>query len=324
MRHTLHFSKKVDFRLGIHSQNFFRPENVMLYKNFETQEALDRQYNPRFQTPNAQEVVDGYRVASQKICQTQEHQLNLPYGPTVAEHFDFFPAKTKGAPLHVFFHGGYWRSFSSKEFLFVAGPFLQAEVHVALVNYALCPAVSLDEIVRQCRASLAFLYRNPLELPYDSNQISISGHSAGGHLVGMMLATQWQKIYGLPQNLIKSACALSGLFDLSPFPYTWLQPQLQLTWEQVAKNSPIHHLPTSSTPTLVAVGSEESEEFHAQSEMYVQALQNNEHAVAHLDLASRNHFTILHEFLGQGGNLFQKILETLRQAVATPKHTADF
>lgn len=284
----------------------------MLYKHFATQEALDEEYNPRLRTANLPEIIAGYAEACQKICRTQEHQLGIPYGATLAEHFDFFPSSTKGAPLHVFFHGGYWRAFSSKEFLFMAEPFLKEDVHVALVNYALCPGVTLDEIVRQCRACLGFLFQNPLELPYDSNQISISGHSAGGHLVGMLLATEWEKIYGLPANLIKAACALSGLFDLSPFPYTWLQPQLQLTWEQVAKNSPIRHLPTAAFPIIVAVGQEESEEFHAQSKAYVQVLQESENDVEYLDVAGRNHFTILHEFFGHGGALFQKILKTLQ------------
>ncbi|MEV6901590.1 hypothetical protein [Amycolatopsis sp. NPDC051372] len=44
--------------------------------------------------------------------------------------------------------------------------------------YSLCPAVSLDEIVRQERAAVA-------------------GHSAGGHGVAMALATRWAENYGI-------------------------------------------------------------------------------------------------------------------------------
>lgn len=288
------------------------PEKNMLYKNFTTQEEIDQEYNPRFKVPNAQEVMDGYLESSQHIRQAHDHQMDIAFGPTLAEHFDFFPAKSPNTPLHVFIHGGYWRAFSSKEFSFIAEPFLQEEIHVAVINYALCPAVTLDEIVRQCRAALAFLYRNPLALTYDPEQISISGHSAGGHLVGMMLATDWKTNYGLPADLIKSACAMSGLFDLSPFPYSWLQPQLQLTWAQVARNSPIHHPPATSNPIIVAVGGEESNEFHAQAETYVEVLKASENAVEYLDLKGRDHFTILHDFLGKGGDLFQAILGKIK------------
>jgi hypothetical protein len=47
----------------------------------------------------------------------------VPFGPTVEETFDIFPAQDPDAPILVFIHGGYWRANSSKEFSWVArGP----------------------------------------------------------------------------------------------------------------------------------------------------------------------------------------------------------
>lgn len=284
----------------------------MLYKEFSKQEEIDEQYNPRLKTKNVPELLQRILDNSARIRSQHDHQLDIQYGPTLAEHFDYFPTKVNKAPLHVFIHGGYWHSFTSKEFALVAEVFLENNINVALLNYALCPHVTLDEIVRQCRAALAFLYKNNLALGYDPQQISISGHSAGGHLVGMMLSTDWENQYGLPANLIQSSCAISGLFDLAPFPYSWLQPKLQLSWDQVKRNSPLHHHPPpSSGPVIVTVGSEESSEFHIQSESYVNVLKQHGYSVDYLDLEGKNHFTILDEFHGQGGNLFQKILSNI-------------
>ncbi len=284
----------------------------MLYKNFSKQEEIDFEYNPRMTVTNIDELLNGYLENSTRMAREYHNQPNILYGPTLAEHFDYYPTSAEGKPLHVFIHGGYWHSLSSKEFSQVAESFLQEEINVALVNYALCPHVTLDEIVRQCRAALAFLYKNSLSLGYDPNRISLSGHSAGGHLTGMMLSTDWEGQYGLPADLIKSGCAISGLFDLTPFPYSWLQPKLQFTWDQVARNSPIRHLPQGCGPVIVAVGGDESKEFHAQSETYVDLLKKQGHAVTYLDMPAKNHFSIINDFLGRGGTLFRKILETIR------------
>jgi arylformamidase len=43
-----------------------------------------------------------------------------------------------------------------------------------------------------------------------------SGSSAGGHLVGMLLAGGWQADYGVPEAVMRGSLPISGLFDLRP------------------------------------------------------------------------------------------------------------
>jgi arylformamidase len=111
------------------------------------------------------------------------------------------------------------------------------------VNYALCPIVSIDEIVRQVRASIAWAFRHGGEFGADTSRLTISGHSVGGHLVAMALATDWRGGYGLPPDFIKGAVAISGVYDLGFVPYSYIQPKVQATWDQVLRLSPIRHLP---------------------------------------------------------------------------------
>lgn len=77
-------------------------------------------------------------------------ELDVPYGPTRAEHLDIFPAERPNAPILIFLHGGYWCSLSKEYSLVAYGP-VSAGVTTIVVNYALCPNVTIDEIVRQCR-----------------------------------------------------------------------------------------------------------------------------------------------------------------------------
>jgi acetyl esterase/lipase len=84
----------------------------------------------------------------------------VPFGPTVEETLDIFPAQDPDAPILVFIHGGYWRSLSSKEFsLFARGP-VGLGFTVVITNYALCPKVTLPEITRQSRAAIAWVQRS--------------------------------------------------------------------------------------------------------------------------------------------------------------------
>lgn len=79
---------------------------------------------------------------------------------------------------------------------------MKAGVGVAVMNYTLCPKVTVGEIVRQTRSAIFWLKENSSDYDVDATHLTISGHSAGGHLVAMALATDWQKSYGLNQDVI--------------------------------------------------------------------------------------------------------------------------
>ena len=79
-----------------------------------------------------------------------------------------------------------------------------------VLDFALAPKVSLDEIVRQNRTAIAWAWRNADEYGWDRNHIHCKGHSSGGHICGMMLVTDWEGDYCLPSDVIKTAAACSG------------------------------------------------------------------------------------------------------------------
>ena len=281
----------------------------MLYHTFSTQEEIDQEYNPRFIVENTDELIKSYFTESQRVLREYSNRSAVAYGPTLSETLDIFPAEKLCSPIHIFFHGGYWHSLTSRDFAFVAEGLVRNGITAVLVNYALCPSVSIDEIVRQSRAAAAWTYRNAGNFGGNLEQITVSGHSAGGHLTGMLLSTDWEKNYGLPPNLIKGFLPVSGLFDLKPFPFSWLQPKLLLTSEQVLRNSPVFLKPEYSPHVMVAVGADESHEFQRQSKNYTIFLQKHGVPAEYLSMPGKNHFNIIHDFLGDGGLLCKKIIE---------------
>ena len=281
----------------------------MLYHTFSTQEEIDQEYNPRFIVKNTDELIQSYFTESQRVLREYSNRSAVAYGPTPSETLDIFPAEKLCSPIHIFFHGGYWHSLTSRDFAFVAEGLVRNGITAVLVNYALCPSVNIDEIVRQSRAAAAWTYRNAEYFGGNPERISVSGHSAGGHLTGMLLSTDWGKKYGLPPNLIKGFLPVSGLFDLNPFPFSWLQPKLLLTSEQVLLNSPVFLKPRHTPHVMVAVGADESHEFQRQSKNYTIFLQKHGVPAEYLSMPGKNHFNIIHDFLGDGGPLCKKIIE---------------
>ena len=278
----------------------------MLYRDFATQEELDEQYDPERTVANAGFYADLYERESDLLRSQREHGLHVPFGPTVAEHADIYPVR-ENAPVLFYVHGGYWRARTSREFGFVARGLGDRGVATVVPNYALCPDVTIDEVVRQARAALAWTFKNAETFGGDAGRIHVAGHSAGGHLVAMLLATDWEGEYGLSSDLIKGATVISGLFDLAPFPYTFLQPKLQLTWDQVRRNSPILHLPDSAPPLLVAYGGDETEEFKRQSEDFLAAWKAKGLPGERLVLDGKNHYDVIDGFLDEKSVLLSGI-----------------
>jgi arylformamidase len=281
----------------------------MLYRSLRSQQEIDREYNPRLTLGEdaANAYLASYKEESRRVRETLAARLDVPYGPSPAETLDIFPAPDHGGPIHVFIHGGYWRAFTSKDFSFVAEAPVADGTTAVVVNYALCPEVTIDEIVRQCRVALAWVWRNAPGYGDNPAQLTVSGHSAGGHLTAMLLATDWRE-WGLPGSPIRAAMPISGLYDLGPFPHSFLQPSLNLDAAQVERNSPMFLTPLSSGPALVAVGAEESAEFHRQAWSYADHLEAHGIAVERHDLAGRNHFSVLDEFRGRGGAALRALL----------------
>ena len=118
----------------------------MILHTFSTQNEIDQEYNPRLIVDNFELNVENYFTESKRVLNQYPHMSGVAYGPTKAEILDIFPAKKETAPIHIFFHGGYWHSFKSSDFAFIAEGLVHKGITAVIVNYALCPSVNIDEI----------------------------------------------------------------------------------------------------------------------------------------------------------------------------------
>lgn len=279
------------------------------YAGYESQAALDAAYDVDNAVADFDGYVKWYLETSEAARSALDCRVGVPYGPTLMERANVFPATGETpAPILIFIHGGYWRILTADVFDMVATGPVAAGFAVVNVTYALCPAVTISEIVRQIRAAIAWAARNAASFGGDPQRIYVAGHSAGGHLTATSVLTDWEADYGLPGDLIKGAMPISGLFDLEPVSYSFLQPSLRLTGEQILKESPIRHVRKSPVPMVVAWGGKETDAFQNQSRHFLdqwQAAGNLGEAL----IPQKDHFDILDGFQTIDGVLTQALLK---------------
>ena len=281
-----------------------------LYKGFRPDE-MEYQYNPRESVPEYPELAKVRAAQARKVRATAKSWLNVPYGNSPREMLDIYAADKPGGPVLVYIHGGYWRSGSKEDNCNFVPTFTKRGATVVLVEYDLCPQVTVTDIVRQTRSAIAWVCKNIIRYSGDPARIYVSGHSAGGHLTAMALAHDWAK-EGLPQDCIKGAVATSGVFDLEMVPKISVQEQVKLTPEAAKLNSPFLNAPKVKCPLVVAVGSDEPKGWQRMSEDYYNYCKQQGMSAEYLIVPGANHYTMSEKLLDETNPLTQAMIKQMK------------
>jgi arylformamidase len=193
----------------------------------------------------------------------------------------------------------------------VATPFVIAGAAVAAVNYSLCPAVKIEDIVLQCLKAGAWLYRNAAETGAPRNRIFVAGHSAGGHLTAMCLAAQWPRYSrGLPEKVMQGGLAISGIYDLGPIARApSINVDLRLTEADALRVSPAWMPPATRAPVYLSVGGRELAGFKEQHALLAGNWSNV--IAGDIPCPDDNHFTILDSFANPESELHKTALRMM-------------
>jgi arylformamidase len=282
-----------------------------LYRDFVSAEQIDAEYKPSLRVADAEALMRGYGERSAAARTRLAGRYDIPYGPTRDEKLDVFPADRPNAPVFVFIHGGYWRAFSAGEHSFVAlGP-VALGITTVVVDYSLCPKVTIDEITRQCRAAVAWTLRHIGAHGGDPARVAVGGHSAGAHLSAMCLETRWDEEYGLARDPLAAALLVSGIYDIAPLRHSYLQPTIQLDDGIVRRNSPLFGVRPCATPVCLTWGGEESDEFARQSMSFDAAWRAAGNRCGLLVQPGAHHFSAIDGFADPGHPLCRWLADRL-------------
>ena len=223
---------------------------------------------PRF--PTIPQFFARWAEQSERIRRSVRCYLDVPFGTHAMEKLDIFLPQGRSRALLMFIHGGYWRALDKKDHSFVAGELVKHGVTVAVPNYALCPSVTIEEIVRQmlqaarrgCGGTAATsarpttaLRRRPLR------RRPSHGDDARRPVAGFAR--------DLPQKVVSGGLAISGVYDLRDIVNVpSINDDVRMTAAQAWKWSPMSLPPATDAPLYLAAGSKELPPFLDQNKAF--------------------------------------------------------
>ena len=277
------------------------------------QKELDDAYDQSVWAPN-QRHVSKRRSAWSESVHARLRPDRIAYGPTEVEKVDIYKTKRPNAPIRIFLHGGAWRNGTAKESAYPAEMFVTAGAHYVAVDF-----VSVDNadgnlmtMADQVRRAVAWVYKNAASFGGDPERLYLSGHSSGSHLGGVVLVTDWQKDFGLPQNILKGALLMSGMYDLKPVRLSKRSEYVKFTDQMEQALSTQRHLDKLNTPLILAHGTLESPEFQRQTRDFAAAVKAAGKPVQLIVGEGYNHFELPETFGNPYGLIGRAALEQMK------------
>ncbi len=263
---------------------------------------LAREYNNRELVPEHPQFFARWGETSLRARSRMLSYLDRRYGEMPGETIDLFPARKGDGSCMMFIHGGYWRSLDKQDFSFLAPAWVDAGVSLAVVNYDLCPKVTMEEIARQMLRASRWLWLHAEQYGMDQDRLYVSGHSAGGHLAAMLMCALWPVFDArLPKDLWKGGLAISGLYDLRPLlQVDFLQQDLRLDEAAALRLSPAFMPQATRAPVMSCVGGGESSEFQRQNAL----LGERWRGVEDIEMPGTNHFSVIDGLVDASSELF--------------------
>lgn len=124
---------------------------------------------------------------------SERHQLDVYYPENIQEKKDVI----------IYFHGGSWKSGKKDTYKFLGKRFAKKDFVIVIANYRLSPEVKYEAMADDGATAVNWVYDNIAEFGGDKNKITVSGHSAGGHLAAVIsMSSAYQDVQSKIQKTI--------------------------------------------------------------------------------------------------------------------------
>lgn len=271
---------------------------------------IEQNYNARLTVPEYADHVARCRAATDAVKARLNPEIDLRYGTHELESLDWYHAGRSNAPVHVFIHGGFWRANDKRDFGLVAAPITDAGADAVVINYPLCPEVSLDQVVQSVNSAIKWIWNRAADSGANMIDFTLSGHSAGAHLAAMVLTHDWAS-EGLPAKPIRSAVLISGIYELEPvLQISVNKEKIHLTPDRVPYLSPMRR-PPSGVPLLLPVGEDEAPMWMRQSSNLAAAVRAEGGYAKYMEIPGRNHCNLMETFEDPASPLSRNTLDHL-------------
>jgi arylformamidase len=253
---------------------------------------LDAAYDQAFYAPLARLNI-ARRAANSELARKRiGAPIREAYGSTDDEKLDIFKAKKANGPIFVFIHGGAWLGGAAKNYADSAEMFINAGANFVVLDFIAIKEAGGDlrKMAEQVRRGIAWTHKNAKSFGGDPDRLYIGGHSSGGHLCGVALVTDWQKDFGVPDDIVKGGLCMSGMYDMKPVRLSKRSSYVHFTDEMEQAMSSVRHLDKLRAPVIATYGTNETPEFQRQNRDFVAALKAAGKPVQLIEAPSYDHF----------------------------------
>lgn len=130
-----------------------------------------------------------------------------PYAQERCKLDVYYPTDMKDVPVVVWFHGGGIEGGNK----YIDRELMNSGYTVIAANYRLLPKATIDEILDDAAAAVAWAFKNAEQYNGSRKKIFVVGHSAGGYLLDMIgLDKRWLAKYGIDADEIAGLVPFSG------------------------------------------------------------------------------------------------------------------
>jgi len=210
----------------------------------------------------------------------------------------YIPHKAKNAKVLIFVHGGSWRNGDKSGYAHIGNTF-SAKGHLTVtINYRLSPN-PWPAHIEDVALAFAWVKKNIAELGGDPSKIFLMGHSAGAHLVTLLVSNEkYIKAHGYSSKDVAGVIPISGAYTpdvLQKMFWVFKSPEV------IADASPSLHVHEGMPPffMLYAEG-----DFGADTNTPAMAdlIAEKGNDVKYFEIKNRGHITII-LWIGRPGDI---------------------
>jgi acetyl esterase/lipase len=216
----------------------------------------------------------------------------------------YLPADAKGYPVLLFVHGGGWTKGSKDGFAKHGRLFARNGIAFVAVNYRLSPQVMHPGHAEDVARALLWTREHIGEYGGRADQIFLSGHSAGGHLVALLGTNPTLlKTAPLSRADIQGVIPISGVYTIRPGGKAFGKDP-----EVCRQASPLTYAKGQHPPFLILYAEKDGKNMDKMAEEFCKALQESKNTASTMLIKDRNHGTIMTNIANQDDPATQAIL----------------
>lgn len=225
----------------------------------------------------------------------------------------YTPKGKKDFPTVLFVHGGTWKS-GNKNIYAILGQSLAADgIGCVICNYRLSPKVQHPAHVEDVAKAFAWTAENIAKYGGKKDQLFLCGHSAGGHLVSLLVTDpQYLKAEKLSPANVKGVASLSGVYQIVHTEKVF-EPAFGTDEKLCKLASPLTHVTGKQPPFLIAYADTDFPQLDKMAENMCAALKKADSPFERVVCKDRNHYTIIIQFVNNTDPLNRSFREFIQK-----------